>query len=379
MKRRTDEDPHMSIYEQAAEWFVRWHSGDMPEADRRNYLLWLKTSPIHIAELLRACRVYCTLKTSLQSFDEEYSTDAEYSFEAELPHAARTYPVDTATLIRQAREELAARPSEHVAGLLHELRTPPERQRAYPWRAVATVFATLIAALTFTIWTGREIHTDLGEWRYATLADGTLMTLGPRTELRLDFGDARRVIHMQRGNAYFEVAKDPRRSFVVCTPLLSVRAVGTQFEVAVSPAKDEVTVTVKEGRVAVSSKRESMAERAQDAAELLRVEGGQQLKASVDSSVVVKSIDLERELGWAHKRLVFEGDTLADAIAQFNRLNRVQIVVDKTLAGRLVNGVFDADDPASFAQTISKRAQVVLKEGPDTLRLEARAANAKER
>jgi hypothetical protein len=50
-----------SIRDQAAEWLLRWHGGDMSVADRYEYMQWLKTSPVHVAETLRVCRVYSYL------------------------------------------------------------------------------------------------------------------------------------------------------------------------------------------------------------------------------------------------------------------------------------------------------------------------------
>src|SRR6185436_17581751 len=65
MTDRIDEiPPMMSIPEQAAEWLLRWHCGDLSIADRYEYLQWLKTSPVHIAEMLRMCRVYSWLDSA---------------------------------------------------------------------------------------------------------------------------------------------------------------------------------------------------------------------------------------------------------------------------------------------------------------------------
>src|ERR1700741_5265433 len=64
MTDRIDENPPMSIPEQAAEWLLRWHCGDLSIAERFEYLQWLKTSPVHIAETLRMCRLYSWLQNT---------------------------------------------------------------------------------------------------------------------------------------------------------------------------------------------------------------------------------------------------------------------------------------------------------------------------
>jgi transmembrane sensor len=63
----------------------------------------------------------------------------------------------------------------------------------------------------------------------------------------------------------------------------------------------------------------------------------------------VRSVDSGRELSWAKGELVFDNETIAAAVEEFNRYNRVQLrVTDRALAARPVSGVFDASDPESF-------------------------------
>jgi transmembrane sensor len=63
----------------------------------------------------------------------------------------------------------------------------------------------------------------------------------------------------------------------------------------------------------------------------------------------VKPVDTERELAWAAGRLVFENQSVAGVIEEFNRYNVVQLhVSDEQLAHRAVSGVFDASEPESF-------------------------------
>ena len=83
MTDRIDENPPMSIPEQAAEWLLRWHCGDLGIAERFEYLQWLKTSPVHIAETLRMCRLYSWLEnTKLRLF---ITNEDVFSNVVELP------------------------------------------------------------------------------------------------------------------------------------------------------------------------------------------------------------------------------------------------------------------------------------------------------
>lgn len=120
MRERVKQNRPTSFGRRAADWLLRWYRRRLSIAERHAYLQWLKTSPQHITETLRICRFYWRLKTGkLKSFlaDEDCfsravelppSPDLQDSeqFEAEMIEAARNYPVDTATLVRNA---LAAR------------------------------------------------------------------------------------------------------------------------------------------------------------------------------------------------------------------------------------------------------------------------------
>src|SRR5262245_48694580 len=86
MTDRIEETP-MSIPEQAAEWLLRWHCGELGIAERFEYLQWLKTSPVHIAETLRMCRLYSWLEnTKLQMFITNEDT---FSNVVEMPPRER--------------------------------------------------------------------------------------------------------------------------------------------------------------------------------------------------------------------------------------------------------------------------------------------------
>jgi transmembrane sensor len=77
------------------------------------------------------------------------------------------------------------------------------------------------------------------------------------------------------------------------------------------------------------------------------------------SAQPVREIDSGRELAWADGRLIFENESVSDAVKQFNRYNRVQLYVkDSALAQRPISGVFSAADPESFVAFIQSVAAV---------------------
>ena len=95
------------------------------------------------------------------------------------------------------------------------------------------------------------------------------------------------------------------------------------------------------------------------------------MKVSGTWPPAVEDVDAARELAWSNRRLVFDDDTIAAAAEEFNRRNRVQIVVDPAFASEQVRGVFQADDPASFAEVVAARKKgVALRSSRDVIRLQ---------
>jgi transmembrane sensor len=271
------------------------------------------------------------------------------AFEAELVRAARAYPVDTETVVRNAHAALARRRRWH-AGI-----------------AAASLVAAAVASLWLlrALWTVHEIQTGAGQWMTVTLEDSTEVRLGPHSQVRFDYDDDRRTVVVESGRALFQVSKD-RRPFLVRVHQIDAQALGTTF--AVSLRSDEaVTLTVQEGRVAVSPR--------DSPAEMLYLSAGEEVEVARAWPVAPRHVDdVASELAWAHKRLTFRvGDTLASAVAEFNSLNAIQIRIDQQLASRPIRGDFDASDPVSFAQTVGGHADnIVLSRTADTVRLEVK-------
>lgn len=84
----------LSVRHEAALWLLRCHAGDLSIAERFEYLEWLKTSPVHIAEVLRACRLCCWLgqMKPLQPF--EYEEPVTPISVAHLSNAGKQVPAE---------------------------------------------------------------------------------------------------------------------------------------------------------------------------------------------------------------------------------------------------------------------------------------------
>ncbi len=96
----------------------------------------------------------------------------------------------------------------------------------------------------------RVLETALGEQRGIILTDGSHLDLAPDSLVTTGFTLTRRSVRLVRGQAFFEVAHSALRPFIVHAGSLSVTAVGTEFDVRISPGS--TAVTVGEGRITVA-------------------------------------------------------------------------------------------------------------------------------
>jgi transmembrane sensor len=322
MTDRIDENPPLSIPEQAAEWLLRWHCGDLTIAERFEYLQWLKTSPVHIAETLRMCRLYSWLEsTKLKLFITN-----EDSFSNIVPLPPRE------------REAVAAREA-NGAGL---------------WRArlaagVAAIGLTALFALAAkVVWFDHTLQTHASEWRSVPLSDGSSISAMPFTKLHHDIDGKQRLITLSQGSATFRVAKDESRPFLVRAGGVVVMATGTQFGVRRLGGKVEVTVS--EGSVAVNPAADSSLE-----FESRSLGVDDMLTISESGATQFVRVNAEEKLELARGRGVFkDGTEVRDAVREFNLCNRMQIVVDDTIADRQIRGVFELNDPQTFAIAVDR-------------------------
>lgn len=101
--------------------------------------------------------------------------------------------------------------------------------------------------------------TSAAESKKITLADGSIVHLNPSSEFKItqDFGkQASRTVFLEKGNAFFEVAKDPEHPFLVHSGLLITKVLGTKFKVSnYMDQKGElaIEVSLSEGKVEVAT------------------------------------------------------------------------------------------------------------------------------
>lgn len=196
----------------------------------------------------------------------------------------------------------------------------------------------------------RSYETGIGETRVVPLEDGSLVTLNTQSKVTVAYSAQRRDISLAAGEALFDVAKDKERPFVVLAGGMQVRAVGTSFTVRLVP-NEPVQVLVREGVVEV--KRPDV-----PTAPPVRVAAGSQALAPDDAPIVAASLtksEVDKALAWRIGRIVFEGETLRKAVADFARYSDTRIVIDDPAVSNMtITGLFVSNDPVGFANAVAQ-------------------------
>jgi transmembrane sensor len=245
------------------------------------------------------------------------------------------------------------------------LRSHAARSR-WPVALAASVALTCIMGGYFLLqarfgW--QHYETRVGGFSRIVLEDGSVIDLNTNSDVRVRLQAERREVKLLRGEGRFQVAHDSQRPFVVTAADASVRAVGTAFSVRLREAT-QVDVLVAEGAVTVASPTVPHAPPV-IAGEAAVLQANRMSVRHMEPEV------MQSRLAWTSGRLQFRGETLAEAVAEFNRYNRRQIrLADDSLARLRVGGTFNATDPESFAAALSSAFRLrILANDPDTLTL----------
>ena len=244
---------------------------------------------------------------------------------------------------------------------------PPPAQGSFRWRRVLG-WAGAAAVLTFGAIVGwRALHrppdiryaTTVAGYERARLTDGSTLELNAASAVSVQFTAAERRINLEAGEAHFDVAHDTTRPFVVSAGSVSVRAVGTAFNVRFDAA-GAVEVTVSEGKVRVGQAGpESSA-----ATTAPLVAAGQRLVLPKQAPApVVEKISpdaLRSALAWQGRLADFSDAPLADVVARFNARSRVQLVLaDRELGIRPIGGIFALDEAEAFVRLLERDGEIV--------------------
>ena len=306
----------------AASWVMR-HDRGLSPAEQDEFLQWLAADPCHGEAMARHRRAW-------ENFDRLAGLHASVPAVPDpdlLAPRARARPQRTWRRLAWSAVPLAA-----AAAILLVV-----ANRSGPV-AVTSAGASLAAA-------------QLTPIEERTLEDGSTIRLNRGANVQVAFSAGERRVRLERGEADFAVAKDPARAFVVESGGISVRAVGTAFNVRL--AKQAVEVIVTEGTVAVARGD------AGGAGDLRALSAGERALVPLAASgapVVgpLSRAELDRRLAWQPRLLGFTDESLPTILNEFNRHNPVVLrVADPALRELRLTARFRSDNVAGFLRLLA--------------------------
>jgi transmembrane sensor len=313
------------IFSQAEYWLVRLHAENCSPQERMAFRQW-RTEP--------ACA-------------EAYAaTEALWN---DIGN------VETHPEIRELSEEVLLE-TEPQRTTDHQPRTTQPFWRR-PMALAASVAAIAVALGSALLLYDPNAHTTgLGEQQTVALADGSTVILNTETRVEVDFTETVRSLRLVRGEALFDVGKDPQRPFQVTAGDSRVVALGTRFQVRRDA--DRVKVTLLEGQVEIQKAKapdEHTAPYALRLAPDIFLEAGEQITiAKAQNEIVREKIeDKEAVVSWTNGRLVFRATPLEEAVAEVNRYARTKLrIADPALAGLPISGTFVTGDSEILAAAL---------------------------
>jgi transmembrane sensor len=235
-------------------------------------------------------------------------------------------------------------------------------------RAGGAIAATALVG-TIAAWKllrpGSRFQTGKGDMKVVALKDGSVVTLNTASEIVVNYSEKLRSVELVHGEVLFDVAKNKATPFVVTAGDTSVRVVGTSFSVRRFDAAP-IQVLVREGIVEVFKPTAGV--------KPIRISANTMALAPPDDADIaarpVPAAQLHRAMAWQEGQIAFEGETLAQAAAEFSRYSDTRIVIDDpALAREEIAGLFKATDPVGFAQTIAISLNARARIGEGEVRL----------
>jgi transmembrane sensor len=369
-------DSSKQIEERATAWLARRHGDEWTEEDERQLNEWLDASTGNTVAFIRLEAVW---NAALRLKALAAATPRGVVPAPDAWHLSPFFEQESAAGGEERTDSSLTRPATEArdsAGTLTESVLVESRAKrresrvAWPLRAlVATILLGLVGSVAYYFLTlGPSYRTPVGGISSVPMADGSKVTLNTDSAIRVDVSGKERRVRLDHGEAFFEVAKDPTRPFIVSAGHKRIVAVGTKF--CVRRIDNDIRVFVTEGKVRFEDDSMSSAEplavsRATPGVQVQQpasggsgavflTAGGMARTGAAGVLVQEKSLaEVEEYLSWRWGFLVFRDTALADAVDEFNRYNTHKIVIlDHQAAAIKLSGKFHSTNYEAFVRLL---------------------------
>jgi transmembrane sensor len=344
------------VQQEAAQWSLDLSSGEIPPERIAQWLQWLGASEANRAAFDRiqstwsAVDRYAAGSVDWPSAAEVVSDDYDGSVPVSV-WRSRAATKDAARRRPRLTAGLAAAAAAAVAGL---------------------ALLPVVRSLQFSPPVVTVVETASGENRDVPLSDGSVVSTGAESVLWATLTRDAREVTLERGEAFFRVAKDPARPFVVKAGTTTVAAIGTAFNVR--RAGERVVVGVSEGIVKVDA-RVAGAQPQRAVVRTARLGVGQQLSIdATDGTASIQTVDAIGIAGWREGRLQYRNEPLRSVVADVTRYSTRDIsIADPQIADLRITSTVFANDVDSWLQSLETALPVRVVRAPDgSARIESR-------
>lgn len=219
---------------------------------------------------------------------------------------------------------------------------PKSKKRGWNFliRAVAIIIPFVVVSL-FVLLSRRESlptppsqteqvekRTQKGQKLEITFTDGTRVKLNADSRLIYahPFAEDMREVYLE-GEAFFDVAPNPDRPFIVHTGNLFTKVLGTSFNIRTYPEEDAIKVSVVSGSVMVESKTEAKDQEANQPILLKPSEMVTYDKKKFTTEVA--PIDIENIIAWNNDILIFNNARFSEVVDQLERWYGVEFEIER--------------------------------------------------
>jgi transmembrane sensor len=330
-----EQNENRKLRTQAAEWFAQVQNPECPAEIKIACEQW-RNADSRNALAFEQCRTLWLMTRELKN---------DPDLQAELT-AARAQPAgDTAASL----------------GAINH--TPINAHKRWYMLGVAATFLLVTMAAFLQFRPAPELYsTRIAEQRLIQLPDGSSVMLNTDSIVSVNFSRKKRALELKKGEAYFTVAKDPVRPFEVTAASGLVRAVGTEFNIALINRQLAVDVTegVIEFKTLAVDDQQPLTTQVKQG-EAVRFHNG-------DERIVIQAANSARINAWQARKIYFSSDTLGDAVAEYNRYTLKKIVIiNDELKHQKISGVFNVDDIDAFIFSLEQLLDVRVEQHQDNV------------
>jgi transmembrane sensor len=329
-----------AVKQEAAEWLVRLDKGAISKQESDDFKEWLARSDFHQRYLLELAACWDSM--------------------AVLKELSEIFPF------------ISQRP---VTGKVSRRSAKKNIWNRFAMACSAGLVLLAVATVYFFSSTQKFV-TNVGQQAAYTLNDGTVIFLNTDSQVEVTYSREERVVNLLQGEVSFDVVKNPVRPFVVYAGNGVVQAVGTVFNVKY--IRNAVDVIVTEGRVKVygevtknvpqSLPNFNIAEKITTVSDQTKGQNASAKKEifldpgeSLRYSDKIDRVELDlkkdvmlRKLAWQKGAIIFQGETLQDALLEISRYtDKELVIVDPVISQTRIGGHYKTDDINALLTALS--------------------------